>query len=176
MSTSLVLTVIGTDQPGLVEALSEVVAEHGGSWQGSRMARLAGQFAGILEVRVAADRAAALEEALGELGPRGLRVVVEDASRVEVDVQLHHELRLELVGQDRPGIIREISSALAAIQVNVVELETECSSAPMSGELLFNARARLHHPRSRPVDELRETLEKIAGDLMVDISLDEHEL
>jgi len=172
MSTSIVLTIIGTDQPGLVEAISQVVADHGGSWQSSRMARLAGQFAGILEVRVDAGRAGALEIALSDLAEHGLKVVVEDAARIEISGQ-HHVLRLDLVGQDRPGIIREISSALAAIQVNVVELETECSSAPMSGETLFSARASLHHPRSRPIDELRETLEKIAGEMMVDIALDE---
>jgi glycine cleavage system regulatory protein len=173
MSSSLVLTVIGADQPGLVEALSEVVASHGGSWQGSRMARLAGQFAGILEVRVASERAAALEQALHALDSRGLKVIVADAASAEAAAD-PLVLGLELVGQDRPGIIKEISAALSAISVNVIELETRCSSAPMSGEMLFIARARLHHPRSRPVDQLRETLEKIAADLMVDISLDEH--
>ena len=173
MFSSLVLTVIGTDQPGLVEALSQTVAAHGGSWEASRMARLAGQFAGILEVRVPRDASAALVGALQALESRGLRVVVEDAGEAASEPGAYRVLRLELVGQDRPGIIRDVSTALAAVSVNVVELSTGCTSAPMSGEMLFNASALLHHPEAGSVDELRETLEKIAADLMVDIHLDE---
>jgi glycine cleavage system regulatory protein len=172
MVRSLVLTVIGPDQPGLVEALARAVADHGGSWEESRMARLAGFFAGILEVRLAAERAPDLIAALEFLGQRGLKVTIEDAPRA-VATPDYRVLQLELVGQDRPGIIREISSAMAAVGVNVVELETGCSSAPMSGETLFNVTAVLHHPIDRDVEELRETLEKIAGELMVDIGLDE---
>lgn len=136
------------------------------------MSRLAGFFAGILEVSVPAEASASLFKALHELEERGLRVVVEDA-RGDSEISAYRELCLELVGQDRPGIVRDISAGLAAAGVNVVELSTECSSAPMSGEPLFSATARLHHPISNSVDELRETLEKIAGNLMVDISIAE---
>ena len=172
MTNSLVLTVIGPDQPGLVEAVAETVAEHGGSWEGSRMARLAGYFAGILEVRVPGDAAAALFKALHELEARGLRVIVEDA-RGDAEPAPFRSLALELVGQDRPGIIRDISAGLAAIGVNVAELSTQCSPAPMSGETLFSATALLHLPATRSLGELREALEKIAADLMVDIDLAE---
>ena len=80
---------------------------------------------------------------------------------------------LELLGQDRPGIVREVSHALASRGVNVEELDTACSSAPMSGETLFRARARLRLPADVPEEELRETLEKLADELMVDVAFDE---
>jgi glycine cleavage system regulatory protein len=172
MATSLVLTLIGTDQPGLVEMLSQTVATHGGSWEHSRMARLGGYFAGILEVSVPKNQAASLFKSLHELEARGLKVMVRDAADDPLPAETR-VLRLELVGQDRPGIVMEISSALAAIQVNVVELSTECSPAPMSGETLFSATAELHHPLDHSIEALRETLEKIASDLMVDLQLDE---
>ncbi len=98
--------------------------------------------------------------------------MVED-SRDQAPLEPHRNLQLELVGQDRPGIIRDISVALAAIRVNVLELSSDCSSAPMSGEMLFRATALLQHPLSGSVSELRRTLEGIAADLMVDIRLDE---
>ncbi len=170
MTKSLVLTLIGSDRPGLVEALAQTVADHGGSWESSRMARLAGCFAGILEVRVPRESAAQLFEALHELEGRGLRVVVEEAGTAP-ESAVFRELKLELVGQDRPGIIRDISSGLAAIGVNVVELSSECTPAPMSGETLFKAAALLHLPDGCSLEELREALEKIAADLMVDIDL-----
>jgi len=172
MSTSLVLTIIGRDQPGLVEIISQTVAHHGGSWEHSRMARLAGHFVGILQVRVARDRAAALADELHALEARGLAVVVQD-SPVAAAAEGQRVLKLELVGQDRPGIIHEIAAAMAAAEANVVELTSECTSAPMSGEMLFSARVELHHPVSQPVEGLRDELEKIAADLMVDIDFDE---
>jgi glycine cleavage system regulatory protein len=79
------------------------------------------------------------------------------------------------VGQDRPGIIRDLSRALAARRVNVEELLTSCSSAPMSGEVLFEAKADLRIPQDVSLDELRETLETIATELMVDLTLDDPE-
>ncbi len=51
----LVLTLIGPDRPGLVEAVAEPIAAHGGNWLESRMAHLAGQFAGIVLYRRRAD-------------------------------------------------------------------------------------------------------------------------
>jgi len=167
---SLVLTVIGPDRPGLVELLARTVAEHEANWIESRMSHLEGQFAGLLRVSVANDRSDALSKALAELEAMGLRVMTR-ASEGPALPPAHRSLRLELVGQDRPGIIRDLSRALAARRVNVEELLTSCSSAPMSGEVLFEATADLRIPRDVSLDELRETLEKIATELMVDLTL-----
>ena len=168
---SLVVTVIGKDRPGLVESVSAVVEEHGGNWVESRMSRLAGEFAGILRVSVPADRADGLTEALEGLRADGLRVVVERG--FEEAVEEGHVIVLELVGSDRPGIVHKISEALAARGVNVDELNTECDGAPWSGDTLFKAMARLRAPKALDLDQLRESLEAIAGDLMVDISIGE---
>jgi glycine cleavage system regulatory protein len=168
---SLVVTVIGKDRPGLVELVSAVVEEHGGDWVESRMSRLAGEFAGILRVSVPAAQADTLSKALEGLRSEGLRVVVERG--VEETVQEGHVIVLELIGSDRPGIVHKISEALAARGVNVEELNTECDGAPWSGDTLFKAMARLRAPRALDLDQLRESLEAIAGDLMVDISIGE---
>jgi len=168
---SLVVTVIGKDRPGLVESVSAVVEEHGGSWVESRMSRLAGEFAGILRASVPADRADSLTEALEGLRSDGLRVMVERG--FEEAVEEGHVILLELIGSDRPGIVHKISEALAARGVNVDELNTECEGAPWSGGTLFKAMARLRAPKALDLDQLRERLEAIAGDLMVDISIGE---
>lgn len=172
MASSLVLIVIGPDRPGIVELLSSTVAAHGANWLESRMAHLAGHFAGLLRVAVADAQAAALRRALRALETDGLRVLIE-AGAVAEAVAASRALALELVGLDRPGIIREVSRALSLRGVNVEELETACESAPMSGETLFRARAHLRVPADASLDELRATLEKIAGELMVDLTLDE---
>ena len=170
---SLVVTVIGKDRPGLVESVSAVVEEHGGSWAESRMSRLAGEFAGILRVSVPAASAAALPEGLESLESTGLRVVVERGFE-EADEE-GHVILLELIGSERPGIVHAISEALAARDVNVDELNTECDGAPWSGDTLFKATARLRAPKTLDLEQLRTSLEAIASDLMVDITIGELE-
>lgn len=170
MGTSLVVTVIGNDRLGIVERLSEVVLAAGANWEESRLARLAGKFAGILRISVAAN-ADALASALRALTSDGLTVVVE--SSPEGPAETFRTVRLELVGNDHPGIIRDISKVLAQHQVNIEELETGVSGAPMTGEQLFRARVQLRLPATVTTAWLRDRLEALAGELMVDVALDD---
>jgi glycine cleavage system regulatory protein len=171
MRSQLVLTLIGRDRPGLVEALAAEIARHGGNWEESRMAHLAGKFAGILRVSLPTESAAQLTQALARLDREGLRVVVEGAE-ASSEAEGTRRLRLELVGNDRQGIVREISQALARRKVNVDELHTSCEEAPMGGGQLFRATALLRVPAEVAVEELRAILEALADDLMVELSLD----
>jgi len=172
LSVSLVLTLIGEDRPGLVGLLSEAVSDHDGNWLESRMSRMAGRFAGILRANVPEANADALIAALSSLESQGLRVVVERSTYSDAESEFRR-IPLELVGSDRPGIIREISQALASRNINVDELLTECSSAPMSGEILFTAKVSLRIPQEASIDELSDALEEIADDLLVELTLGE---
>jgi glycine cleavage system regulatory protein len=169
MQRSLVMTVLGRDRPGLVRSVAALVAEHGGNWLESRMSRLGGHFAGILRIEAPLERADDLSRALQQL--EGLQIVVYPDQAAE-PVQGRQQV-LDLVGQDRPGIVRQIAKTLAAHGVNVEELDTECSSAAMSGETLFKAHALLKIPAECDPAALRRELERIAEDLIVDISLAE---
>jgi glycine cleavage system regulatory protein len=166
--TDLVIVLIGPDRPGLVEAVAERVAGHGGNWLESRMARLAGQFAGLLRVEAPEDQVPPLEKALGELASQGLHLVVHGGTAAPEDRQT---MELEVVGQDHPGIVRDIARVLARHAVNIEELTTDRQPAPHGGGLLFTARARLHVPAPVGADRLRKDLETIAHDLMVDLTL-----
>ena len=172
----LVLTLIGTDRPGLVEAVAGIIAAHDGNWLESRMTHLAGKFAGILRAELPEEKAAAALKALTGLEARGLKVVAETTARTEAgapEAPAARTMDLELVGLDRPGIVREISQLLAASGVNVEELVTDRHSAPMSGEMLFEARAHVQVPRATDVAALRVALERVASDLMVEVKLEE---
>lgn len=169
MQVPLVMTIIGRDRTGLVESIARTVAEHGGNWLESRMCRLGGEFAGILRIHVPSERKAPLLNALEALQAQGLTVVVRpDAPLAPVGEP--RLTTLDIVGHDRPGIVREISRVLASQGVNVEEFSSECVSAPMSGETLFQARARLRLPAACDLAALRHDLETIAADLMVDVS------
>lgn len=167
----LVLTLIGPDHPGIVDSLSKVVADHDGNWVESRMAHLAGKFAGVLCVEVADEQAGPLEEALRRLGADGLTVVVERSAPAEGRPQ--HAIEIELLGADRPGLVHEISALLAAHRVNVEALETDRAAAAHSGDHMFRARIAATIPETVDVAALRHDLERLAGDLMVEIRLAE---
>lgn len=167
---SLVMTILGPDRPGVVELVAKVVSQHGGNWLESRMAHLAGQFAGIVHAAVPPEQVAALTLALQNLSNDGLTVLLH----VEADegaAIVYAPMWLDLMGADRPGIVREVTRVLSEHEVNVEEFQTECLSAPMSGEKLFQATARLRLPPGLSVQRLQQELERIGHDLMVDIRL-----
>ena len=172
--TDLVLTLIGPDRPGLVEAVAEIIAAHGGNWLESRMTHLAGKFAGILRAELPPERAEVALAALAGLETRGLKIVVEAVPRPsDLAPPAERAMQLQLVGLDRPGIVREIAQLLAANGVNVEELVTDRHSAPMSGEMLFEAHAQVRVPSATDVSALRAALERVASDLMVEVKLEE---
>jgi glycine cleavage system regulatory protein len=170
VNTQLVLTVLCDDRPGVVELLAHTISKHHGNWLESRMAHLAGKFAGILQVGIADTYQAELRAALNQLADKGLKIVIEDA--VTISKPDCREFNFSVVGNDRPGIVREIAQAFAARHINMGELETACSSMPWSGEPLFEATGVIEVPKSVDMNELYDYLDKIADDLAVDIRLE----
>lgn len=168
MTASLVMTAIGPDRPGLVNLVSDVASRHGASWAASRMASLAGQFAGMVQLEVPEENAGALERELRELGSADLQVVVRRSARAGLPAPVRL-VRLELVGHDRPGIVRELSGNLARCGVSIDELETAVVSGAMSGGHLFKVKAVLAVPGSLADAELRRALEALANEMMVDL-------
>jgi glycine cleavage system regulatory protein len=169
MQTSVIVSVIGPDRPGLIDRLSSVIVSAGGNWEDSRMLRLAGQFAGMVQVVLAEEALASLESGLSRLEGEGLQARLHRAGLPADDSGSARVFDLEVVGQDRQGIVSAISGALARLGVNVVELATECGDAPWSGGRIFKTHARLHCPDPLDTGALREAVEAIAHDLMVEL-------
>jgi glycine cleavage system regulatory protein len=170
MTVSLVVTVIGPDRPGIVNKLSHAARRFDANWAGSRMASLAGQFAGIVHFEVADAKADALAGALRELEASGLQVVIARGLAPVAGGPVRR-IKLSLVGNDRPGIVRELSGALARRGVSIEELHTAIESAPMSAEPLFRFDALVSVPTSVADDDLRRELEALANELMVDLDV-----
>ncbi|MDX2087633.1 MAG: ACT domain-containing protein [Kofleriaceae bacterium] len=171
MRDTLVLTILGNDRTGLVEALAAEIAKVGGNWEESRMARLAGQFAGILLVTVEGTKTDQLVASLRALDASGLQITMRHAAHPTVSANKH--VTLEVTGQDRPGIVRDLARVLAERSVNVEQLESQVASAPMSGEAMFTARIRASVPAGVELADLRRRLEALAGELMVDLSTED---
>ncbi len=168
MQVSLIITILGPDKPGLVESLSETLTKFGGSWTESRMAHLAGKFAGLLQVSLPAENVEPLTKAICELETDSFKIHVEKAdSEVSKPVKI---LKLELLGQDRPGIIFDITQQLAKLEVNIEELESHIREASMSGEILFCAELTLGLPANVTSDEVQDALEEMSDQFMIDVN------
>lgn len=164
----IVLTVIGDDRAGLVEALSDVISQHGGNWERSQMAELAGKFAGIVVVSVPEGSADALASSLGSLD--GLLEIAsypgtEDTGTAD---QL---LTIDLLGTDRPGIVHEVSAVLARHRISIEKIDTATRDAPMAGGQLFEAHMAVRLPADVDPDAVRGDLEQLAAELLVDIAV-----
>lgn len=170
MSTSLVFTFIATDKPGLIEKLSRIVSSHGGNWLESSMSQLAGQFAGITRVQVSAENLQSLRDALTSLSSEEFTVVVQTG--LAATTQEGEEHKLHVIGNDRPGIVREVTAALSARGINVVKMTTQLTSAAMTAEPLFEAAAIIRLGSNGDLTELQDSLDDIAEDLTVDITLE----
>lgn len=169
MLQDIVLTVIGPDRPGLVQLVADRVAQHGGNWLESRMCQLGGQFAGIVRVQAPKERVTELRKALEGLVGQGLRVTIDlGGGSGTVPGQA---ATLELVGNDRPGILKAVTGVLARHGVNVEELSSDCINTPHDGGQLFQAQARVVVPAGTSMAAVRADLERLATDLMVDIRI-----
>lgn len=169
MQTSLVITVLADDRPGIVEKLAATIAAAGGSWQESSMSRLSGKFAGLLLVTLPSSRHNDLVAALRALHSEALQITVEAATQADDDELTGSTIGIEIVANDRAGIVEEISRLLASAQINVISLETFCESAPMSAEPMFHAQAYLQLPDSLSIERLTALLEQLSADLMVEL-------
>ncbi|HEX9276897.1 MAG TPA: formyltransferase family protein [Casimicrobiaceae bacterium] len=170
--TSLVATVMGPDRPGIVSLLSEQAQGFGANWAGSRIATLAGQFAGLVHFEVPPPNAEPLAAALRKLEPSGVHVVIAKKEQIPVPAG-RRAVKLELVGHDRPGIVRELSGSLARRRVSIEDLHTEIIDGSTPAEQLFKVKAFLLVPETVPNDELRRALEPLMKEMTVDIALGE---
>jgi glycine cleavage system regulatory protein len=167
MSGFLIISIMADDRPGLVETLSKIIKEHDGSWLESRMSHLAGKFAGIVQVQVTNNKKESLTNALLALKQQNWTVAI--AASGQSEQQNQPCATLNIVGNDRPGIVKDVSQVLAQLGVNVLELNTQFESAAMTAEALFKTQAEIKTPENLDLDDVRDALENISNDLMVEL-------
>jgi glycine cleavage system regulatory protein len=168
MRHSIIMTVLGADRPGLVQSLSETIASHNGSWQESHMVRLAGQFAGVVRIDAPSDSIDPLLAHLQHPGIPGLTIQAVREDHPESSPP--QTIRVAVTGNDRPGIVRELSSAIASCGGNVEELRTGLESAPMSGHALFQAHCVISLPQGLDASAILQSIENLGPDLTADIT------
>ncbi|OYY78031.1 MAG: amino acid-binding protein [Sphingomonas sp. 28-62-20] len=169
MTVSVILTLVGSDRPGLTNKLAEAVHAAGGNWLESQLARLGGKYVGSVLVEIAEGDSARLEAAVNAIDP-GMLTVTVIAAAADGAVE-GHALAMELVGADRPGIVREVTTVLAGLNVNIEDFDSTVDDGAWSGERIFRARASLTVPDDVDPDTVIAALEAISGEIMVDLTV-----
>ena len=167
MKSKVILSAVGSDRPGLTQKLAEAVLAAGGNWLGSHLSHLGGKYVGSVLVELEEENLAMLHKAVEEVDASGLHVSIVPAG--EEPAAAGHLASLELVGQDRPGIVREVTAVLTGLKVNIEDFASETENSSMSGERLFRAAARLNIPADTSFDQVRAALESISAEIMVDL-------
>lgn len=168
MKTRVILSAAGSDRPGLTRSLAEAVLAAGGNWLESHLSRLGGRYVGSVLVEVDAERLAEFEAAVRSVDASGLAVSLVAAG--DAPAAAGEILQLELVGQDRPGIVREVTTVLAELGVNIEDFVTTVENSAWSGEPLFRATARLNILPGTTSEQVRSALEALSGEIMVDFN------
>lgn len=165
----LVLSVVGSDRPGLTKALAAAVLSAGGNWLESHLSRLGGLYVGSVLVELAQDKVEALRGAVATVDAAGLEVRIAPA--VEGAAAAGETLEFSLVGQDRPGIVNQVTAAVSTLGANIETFDTWLSKESHSGAPLFHMAAHLRLPAGLAASEVQTALEAISGEIMVDVAV-----
>ena len=163
---AMVLSVIGKDKSGLVDEVAKAVAKAEGNWLRSSFCHLAGHFAGFVEIMLPKENHSALVSDCHTLS--NLQITLLPAN--EFTPQDTKQVYIKVTGNDRKGIVKDVTGALRIFDLNIIELDTKCESAPNWGNLLFTAKMLVETPSDFDASMLAHAIEDIADDLMVDLS------
>jgi glycine cleavage system regulatory protein len=169
MKTQVILSVVGSDKPGLTQAVADAVLSAGGNWLESHLSRLAGKYVGSVLVELDRSSLSTLYDAVAAVDAAGLHVVIVPSG--EDHPILGDTLLLEVVGHDRLGIVREVTTALAGLGVNIEDLVTRIEDSSWSGRPLFRLNGRIAVPANVSEEDVRESLEALSGEIMVDLTV-----
>ena len=171
-NTSLVVSIVGTDRPGIVNSLADRAQRFGANWAASRMTRLAGEFAGMVHFEVPRENAQALTNSLQGLASSGLQVVIAGSEGAALPAS-QRLVELELVGQDQVGIVSKLTKLLAERAISIESIHTDIVRSSTDGQKTFKVKAQLRVPASMSVEALQRDVGALASDMMLDIALGE---
>lgn len=168
MSTSLVLTISAHDRPGIMSKLSSSISNEGGNWLESRMARLAGQFVGIVCIECEPEKESTLRDSLEKLSDEGIHVHVLGQGDL-TDYPFTNHLKIDIFGNDRPGIVSHLANTISEAGANIEELNTSIESAAMSGQPIFHACGTICLPESCDEATIIAAIEALSDDLTIEV-------
>jgi len=164
---SLIISAVGSDRPGIVSELSGAITSHGGNIEKSRMTRLGSDFTIIMLVTVDPKWEESLVVALQAIKELSITTKGTEPNTVIAG----ENCQISLNGADNEGIVKVLSKYLEEKSINIIEMDTHISQAPISGSPLFNLNASVSIPGEVDGRDIQSDLSQIAQDLGVEIHL-----
>ena len=171
--SQLVITAVGSDRPGLVDAFTGFLHDAGANIADSRMINLRGQFAILILVEADSDDVIRriANEAVDAGNEVGLEVRIAGDKSIETRMQ-GQPYRVKVFAMDQPGIVHRVTHLLHQLKVNIEELATNLSAGSYSGTPLFTMIMLITIPRDVPVKQLKLELETLCDELNCDVDVD----
>jgi glycine cleavage system regulatory protein len=168
----LVLTIIGRDRAGVVATLADVIRFHEGNWKRSELAEIAGTFAGVVVVEVGDDRVDELLTNLVILRDQGVHVTAQQVEEPVVAPDTD-DVRLRLTGEDRPGVVHEISTAISDAGISISRLGTVTDLPGEDGGKRFEITVQLSVPVGTDLDAVLDSIMDAAVSLGIAIDVED---
>jgi len=166
----LVLTIIGRDRAGVVAELADVVRFHEANWKRSELAEISGTFAGVVVVDVDDDQADELLTNLLILRSRGLHITAEQIE-VPIEGPEGQQVRLRFTGDDRPGIVHQISTTISEFGISISRLGTAVDT---SGDVdQFEITSQLVVPSEVDLDAVLDAITSLTESLGIDLHVED---
>ncbi|GAC18210.1 glycine cleavage system protein R [Paraglaciecola arctica] len=163
----IIFTLVGSDKPGLISDLAKTVYDMGGNWLGSNFSHMAGHFAGFVQVDLPLEKHQALIERLSQHPDLKIHLL-PGITDIPAEPQ---SVIIDIMGNDKTGIVQELTQIFSQFNLNIVKFDSCLESAPNWGGELFKAKAIITVAADFDVEMLREKLESVANDLMIDIEI-----
>src|SRR5262249_32425379 len=141
-----------------------------GNWLESHLSQLGGLYVGSVLVDVAADRVDDLAAAVRGVDANGLEVRISPA--IEGPAADGEALWFSLVGQDRPGIVQQVTAVLSGREATPDTFDSHVTVEPHAGGQLFHREVLLRLPPDRRASEVQAALEDISAEIMVDVNVE----
>ena len=169
----LVITAVGADRPGIVDSLTEALAQFSANIADSRMSNLAGQFALVMLLEVPDEQAQPLTAKMPDLGGAiGLTITVAPSRSADPAPLPGVPYRIRTYAMDQAGLVHRFTHLLHTHNVNIEQLDTRLEHGPHSGTPLFSMDMVVTVPREVKLKALRDQLEQLSADLNCDLDID----
>ncbi len=168
----LVISAIGTDRPGIVNELSQLIAQHKGNIDDSRMTVLGGEFAIILLISAAAEELKKIETVLNQQAATlSLSILSKRTGCLDSNADTIAYL-VDVVTIDNPGIVYKLADFFSHRNINIHNMRTDRYQAPHTGTQMFAIEMVIAIPRNIIIADLRDEFLDLCEVMNLDASLE----
>jgi glycine cleavage system transcriptional repressor len=172
MTDYLVISALGTDKPGIINALSKQAAAHHCNIHDTRMTVLGGEFSLMMLVSGSADDIDRLEPALKDTAESLDLTVMLKHTAPKDDQDQNLPYSVEVVSLDHPGIVHEIAGFFGDKAINIEEMHTGTYAAPHTGTQMFSLQLTVNVPSGMPLSKLKEEFVGFCDEKNLDASIE----